>query len=307
LKTALEKNRVRDEGWRVRKDGTRFFAEIILTAVKDENGAIQGFAKITKDITERKQTEEKLQVYSRSLERSNQELEDFVFVASHDLQEPLRKIISFGGFLKKNLGAALDEKNTHYLERIIDASQRMQVLILDLLKLTRVVTKGQRFTPISLSGALAEALSDLEIRISETGAKVETDPLPEIQADPVQIRQLFQNLVGNALKFKKPEEAPRVTIRAQMVGGDFLHSQGQCRLTVSDNGIGFEDIYSEKIFKVFERLHGQKEFPGSGIGLSVCKKIVERHGGTITAQGNPGVGAVFTVTLPLQQDKEIAG
>jgi PAS domain S-box-containing protein len=302
LREALEKGRAEDEGWRVRKDNSRFWGETVLTALIDERGNLMGYAKIIRDITHRRLAEE-IKIYALALEKSNRELQDFAFVASHDLQEPLRKIISFGDFLEKHLGAGLDDKGRHFLERMKSAASRMETLIHDLLMLTRVNTKGRPFALHSLSDVLQEVLQDLETRLAETSGKVEAGTLPEIEADPSQMQQLFQNLLGNALKFHRPGVAPVVEIRSEIVTGDPQFPAPFCRITFKDNGIGFDIKYSEQIFKAFERLHSQHEYPGSGIGLSICRKIVERHGGTISAEGELGKGATFTVILPLRQNK----
>ena len=271
--------------------------------ILDLDGKPRYLLGISEDITEAKRQEE-LRLYTRALEVSNKELQDFVFVASHDLQEPLRKIQSFGEFLQEEYGAQLEGNGKDYLERMRSAAGRMQTLINDLLTLTRVTTKAKPFEPTDLSKVLKDVLSDLELRIHEKKAKMEVGPLPTLEADATQMRQLFQNLVGNALKFQKPGLAPVVRVEAEVLGGP-TPATGQCRIRVKDNGIGFENRYADQIFKVFERLHGRDEYEGTGIGLAVCRKVAERHGGTITAEGFPGEGAVFTVTLPLQQGRKV--
>lgn len=234
-------------------------------------------------------------VAEESLARSNRELEQFAYIASHDLQEPLRKITSFSSRLVSKYRDALGDQGLDYLTRMENATVRMQSLIEGLLVYSRVTTKAQPFSSVNLSTILSEVLSDLETAIRESGATVTSDPLPSIEADPLQMRQLFQNLIGNAIKYHAPGVAPVITVLA-------VPDQSVCTLTVSDNGIGFEQKYAEQIFGVFQRLHGRSsEYKGSGIGLSVCRKIVERHGGTITARGELDKGATFTVTLPLRQ------
>ena len=262
--------------------------------ILDPDGKPKYLLGISEDITEAKRQEE-MRLYTRALEVSNKELQDFVFVASHDLQEPLRKIQSFGEFLQEEYGAQLEGNGKDYLERMRSAAGRMQTLINDLLTLTRVTTKAKPFEPTELSHVLRDVVSDLEIRIQEKKSKVEVGPLPVLEADATQMRQLFQNLVGNALKFQKKGVPPEVKVTAEVLEGS------RCRIQVRDNGIGFDNRYAEQIFKVFERLHGRDEYEGTGIGLAVCRKVVERHNGTISAEGFPGEGAVFTVTLPLKQ------
>ncbi len=268
--------------------------------IRDKDGKPLYLLGISEDITDAKRQRE-LEMYAQALEVSNRELQDFVFVASHDLQEPLRKIQSFGEFLAEEYGASLEGNGKDYLERMRSAASRMQTLINDLLTLTRVTTKAKPFEPVELSQVLKDVLSDLEVRVAEKKAKVELGPLPKIEADATQMRQLFQNLVGNALKFQKPGAPPEVRVEAEVVEGP-RPGEKQCRVRVQDNGIGFDNKYAEQIFKVFERLHGRDEYEGTGIGLAVCRKVAERHGGTITARGTPGQGSVFTVTLPVRQN-----
>jgi light-regulated signal transduction histidine kinase (bacteriophytochrome) len=235
-----------------------------------------------------------------SLARSNRELEQFAYIASHDLQEPLRKITSFSSRLVSKYTDVLGEQGLDYLSRMANATVRMQSLIEGLLTYSRVTTKAQPFSSVNLSTITYEVLSDLETAIRESGAAVTCEGLPSIEADPLQMRQLFQNLIGNALKYHASGVAPVISVRAETSGAD-------CTIVVSDNGIGFEQKYSEQIFGVFQRLHGRSsEYKGSGIGLSVCRKIVERHGGTITARGEIDKGARFTVTLPLRQKLDAA-
>lgn len=187
------------------------------------------------------------------------------------------------------------------MNRMRGAANRMQTLINDLLALTRVTTKAQPFVSVNLSDVLQGVLSDLETRIQEKKARIEVGPLPVLEADATQMRQLFQNLIANALKFQRPGIPPEIRISASPAQKGGVSPGGRCRITVEDNGIGFDNKYGEQIFKVFERLHGRDEYEGTGIGLAVCRKVVERHGGTVKAEGSPGRGSVFTVELPLRQ------
>jgi light-regulated signal transduction histidine kinase (bacteriophytochrome) len=232
------------------------------------------------------------------LERSNRELQDFAFVASHDLQEPLRKIQAFGDRLRTVQSERLDERGLDYLDRMNRAAGRMHTLINDLLMFSRVATKAKPFLPTDLNSIVSDVIGDLEQRIADTGGSVEVGELPEIDADALQMRQLFQNLIANALKFHRKDEKPKVVVRADRAEEA---SDGHCRITVEDNGIGFEEKYLDRIFTPFQRLHARNAYEGTGIGLAVCRKIVERHGGTLTAKSTPGVGSTFEITLPYKQ------
>ena len=244
-----------------------------------------------------KQSEEALKAYAKELERSNQELQEFAYVSSHDLQEPLRKIQTFSDRLSTAYSTRLDVRGQDYLYRMQDAASRMQALIQDLLAFSRVNTQALPFGPVELNQILEEVLTDLEIRIEETGARLSVDELPVVQADRTQMHQLFQNLISNALKFHRPEVPPVIEISCQFLAAGEKQAD-HYQIVVKDNGIGFEDIYNERIFAVFQRLHGRSEFDGSGIGLAICRRIVERHGGQIEAQGRPNIGATFTIILP---------
>jgi signal transduction histidine kinase len=243
------------------------------------------------------------------LERSNRELQDFAFVASHDLQEPLRKIQAFGDRLRTVQAPKFDDQGRDYLDRMHSAAGRMHTLINDLLTFSRVTTKAQPFARTDLNKIAEDVVSDLEARLDETGGSVEIDELPVIEADELQMRQLFQNLIANALKFRKPDIPPQVTVSAEKVpsgtssNGD-LPDVEAVRIYVKDNGIGFDEKYLDRIFTPFQRLHGRNEYEGTGIGLAVCRKIVERHGGALTARSETGKGSTFIATLPVTQSKE---
>ena len=255
------------------------------------DGSIAVVAGSIRDITLQKRQQEELEAAQKRLIESNRDLQDFAYVASHDLQEPLRKIMAFGDRLTNKFDDDLDEQAKDYLNRMQNAAGRMQVLIDDLLTFSRVSTRGGESEPTDLDEVVRGVLGDLEIAIGECGARVEVGELPTVPADPSQMRQLFQNLIGNALKFRRPDTAPVVRVTASQQGPSW-------RIVVMDNGIGFDQQYAEKIFTVFQRLHGRSEYEGSGIGLSVVRRIVERHEGTIDASSAPGEGAVFTITLP---------
>jgi light-regulated signal transduction histidine kinase (bacteriophytochrome) len=296
------------------KDGSWRVLETVSKMIDDSESGISGILVNSRDVTQRNRDEAKLRVYTAKLEQSNRELQDFAYVASHDLQEPLRKVQAFGDRLFRKYNDSLNEEGQDYIRRMRDAAGRMQTLIGDLLTFSRITTKAQPFQSVDLHKICEEVVSDLEVRIEQTGGKVEIGELLTIDADAVQMRQLFQNLIGNALKFHRAGVPPVVKIFAETVsvtGASFTFegqemqtsndSEQVCHLIFEDNGIGFEDKYLEKIFTVFQRLHGRNEYEGAGIGLAVCRKIVERHNGTITASGEVNKGAKFLVTLPLKQ------
>jgi PAS domain S-box-containing protein len=287
--------------------GKRRIVEVIKTAVMSDNGEVIGLLGLFTDITERKLAEAALRDLTVRLERSNRELQDFAYIASHDLQEPLRKIVVFGGRLRVKCGPGLSEECRDYLDRMTNAAARMQTLINDLLSFARVTSKSQRFEQVDLSKAAQEVLTDLETRIEELQAEVEVGPLPTIEAEPLQMRQLLQNLIGNALKFHRLGERPIVKIAATVFPQPDPNAPRNSamrevmRLTVADNGVGFDEKYLDRIFNVFQRLHSRSAYEGTGMGLAIARRIVEHHGGQITARSKPGQGSTFIVELPVQQ------
>lgn len=245
----------------------------------------------------------------QELARSNAELQEFAYIASHDLQEPLRKIQAFGNRLQTQYQDLLGDRGRDYLDRMHNAAERMQALIQDLLSLSQVTTKAQPFIPVDLNQLIVqEVILDLEWQIEQTGGVVKVGNLPIIEADPLQIRQLMQNLISNALKFHPLGVKPIVKVNSQLLdieqGGAEKLVVTHCQITIEDNGIGFDEKYLDRIFNVFQRLHNRSEYEGTGMGLAICRKVVERHGGTITAASTPGKGATFIVTLPTKQGEE---
>ena len=253
---------------------------------------------ISRDITEQRRSEDALEAREQELLERRRELEELTYVSSHDLQEPLRKIRLFGERVLDRCGDQMDPKGRDYLGRMMDAAARMHRLIEDLLLFSRV-SRGVdvRFGAVSPGEVLRAVVRDLEVQIEEAGAELDIGPLPVLEADRSQLHRLFLNLVGNALKYRRPDVRQRITIRGEIV----VHGREVWQATVADRGIGFDDSFRERIFGMFQRLHGRTEYGGSGIGLAVCRKVVELHGGTIEASGVPGEGAVFTVRLPVSQ------
>ena len=282
------------------RDGTFYWVNTTIVPFLDANKNPIRYVSVRYDITERISSQEKLKVEGRKLALSNKELQDFASVAAHDLQEPLRKIQSFADRLRSKSSSALDAETVDYLERIQKSSHRMQTLINDLLDYSRVSTKVQPFAPIDLNQILTQVISDLEIRLEKTAGKIECDDLPRVDADPVQMTQLFLNLINNALKFHKPGVPPLVKVSSRIIEPERNGSE-LCEITVADNGIGFDEKYSDRIFTIFQRLHGRQEYEGTGIGLAICRKIVERHEGKLIAKSIPGEGATFITTLPIHQ------
>jgi len=254
---------------------------------------------VARDVTDSRRLQASLRRAMDDLQSRNRELEDFAFVASHDLQEPLRKIRAFSDRLVSTASAGLDEQAQDYLARITAASRRMQVLIDDLLSYSRISTRAKPFARVPLTEVVAEALADLDTRIEETGATVIVEDLPVIEADRSQLRQVMHNLLANSLKFTAAGRAPHVRVQAERC--DTGTAQEANQVIVEDNGIGFDMQYAERIFSPFQRLHGRSMYQGTGMGLAIVRRIIERHGGKITARGMPGQGAVFVLTLPHTQ------
>ena len=288
----FEQGSVRDYPLALRHASGRLIYVLYNAGVyRDPSGQVQGIFAAARDVTARKAAEEALEQKAQELARSNEELAQFAYVASHDLQEPLRKVVAFGDRLAAQSSAALDEQGRDYLERMQNAAKRMSQLIESLLDLSRVTTKGTEFQPVDLNAVLSEVLADLEVRIQQRAGRVDVEPLPTVMADRSQMRQLFQNLIGNALKFHQENVPPVVRVHAQ-------HQDGAWEIHVEDNGIGFEEKYTDRIFRPFQRLHGKNVFEGSGMGLAICNKIAFRHAGQITAHSQPGRGSDFVLTLP---------
>jgi PAS domain S-box-containing protein len=274
----------------VGKDGSIIPVEVRISFLRDAAGQPTGILGVTRDITERKRAEEQLRRYAAELERSNQELQQFAYVASHDLQEPLRMVTSYLQLLERRYQGQLDADADEFIHFAVDGAQRMYELIRGLLAYSRVGTHGGPFVPVDCEEIVGQVLDNLQIVIGENQATVTYDPLPTVRADPTQMAQLFQNLIGNALKFRG-QRPPEIHVGAEWQGDEWL-------FRVCDNGIGIEIQYAERIFVIFQRLHTREEYPGTGIGLALCKRIVERHGGRIWVESEPGQGSCFFFTLP---------
>ena len=288
----------------IRKGGSVFPVAVRAILVRDETGRPVRLMGIARDITEQKQAKEALERHARDLARSNEELEQFAYVASHDLQEPLRKIRAFGALLADEKSESLDDEGRQYIDFMTDAAARMQTLVSDLLALSRVTTAARPFEDLALGEVFDTVLSDLSVALQEADGRVDVAAAPTVEADRTQMEQLFRNLIGNALKFRRPGVAPRVTV--EMAEGamplDAIPGPAHT-IVVADNGIGFEPDQGSRLFQPFKRLHARHQYEGAGIGLAICEKIVLRHHGRITATATPGAGAAFTVTLPRRQPR----
>ncbi|WEK33485.1 MAG: ATP-binding protein [Candidatus Pseudobacter hemicellulosilyticus] len=251
--------------------------------------------------------QQELQIKLEELNRSNMELEEFAYVASHDLQEPLRKLSTFGERLRNRCGDQLSEEGITYLNRMMASAESMRVLIDNLLEFSRVTRNQHPFTREDLGVLVKNVVDELDLSIEDTHASVLVDPLPVVEIMPLQIRQVFSNLISNALKFRRNDIVPEIRITASRLSSEeqeilkLRSSYPYYRITVADNGIGFEEIYAERIFQLFQRLHGKTEYPGSGIGLAICRKIMDNHQGLIMAESHTGQGASFSIILPEKQ------
>jgi signal transduction histidine kinase len=251
---------------------------------------------------ERQQAESAMREYATELERSNRELQDFANIASHDMQEPLRKILTFSELLRQRYDGSIDDRGRDYLVRMEHSAERLHDLINEMLAYSRIATKAQPFEQVNLNEITKRVLNDLELQIEETGASIEASALPSLEADPTQMYQLIQNLVSNALKFQPADNQPVIKISASQKPESLPGTNGIISLSVSDNGIGFDEKYLDRIFQPFQRLHGSEKYDGTGMGLAICRKIIERHGGSITARSKAGQGSTFIVDLPVSQN-----
>jgi PAS domain S-box-containing protein len=313
---AGRKGKAQHEGWRVRKDGTKFWGSVVITALHGTHNNVIGFTKVTRDLTERKVAEDNLKNKNFQLEEMNaelnvmnKELSSFAYISSHDLQEPLRKIQTFASRILEIDEATLSPKGMDYFKRIQVAAHRMRLLIDDLLSYSRANTAERHYETTDINKIIADVLGDLESTIEEKKAVVECGSLPVMDVIPFQVHQLVSNLLTNSLKFVRQGINPYILIRSTLIDAERVPglpkklSAQYHHLSVTDNGIGFNTDHAHRIFEVFQRLHGKEEYAGTGIGLAICKKIVDNHHGLITAEGTLGSGATFHVYLPKDMPK----
>ncbi|MFC5684102.1 sensor histidine kinase [Flavobacterium sp. MAHUQ-51] len=279
-----------DEGWRVRKDGSRFWGSITINAIHDDEGNVTGYGKVTRDLTAKKHAEEQLQKHFIEIENKNKELEQFAYIASHDLQEPLRSLTNFSELIKSEYQGKVDENLDIYTEFIYGASSRMRDLVKGLLDYTRI-GKEKELQEIDCNKIISDVLIDMNFLIKDKKATITIDKLPQVQGYGTELRLLFQNLIGNALKYVKTDITPSIHISVK-------NQEKNWTFSIRDNGIGIDKNYQEKIFQIFKRLHNRNEYEGTGIGLAHCKKIVELHGGIIWVESEGNNGSTFYFTIP---------
>jgi PAS domain S-box-containing protein len=293
--------RIEVEVQKIRDDDTVIPCIVTATPFREPGGKLTGIIQVTRDINNWKKIENSLSATAEHLRARNMELEDFAHVISHDLKEPLMLIQAFSDRIRVKYAKDLTQKGVGYLERIESSSKRMEHLIDGLLTYSRVSSKAIPFERVELKTIINSVLDDLAVKIEKAHASIHIDnDLPVIEADPLQIRQLFQNIIGNSLKYYHRERNPEITIK-RILFPDQYDNQTYIRFSIEDNGIGFKKEYQTVVFDIFQRLHTSRQFQGTGIGLSICKKIIDRHHGTISAEGVPEQGAKFIITLPLQQ------
>ncbi|WP_053223113.1 PAS domain S-box protein [Roseivirga seohaensis] len=316
LTLAKEKGKAVQENWRVRKDGSLFWASVVITAIKDGNNSIIGYSKITRDLTEKKAADDKLKASAKQLKLKNQELkkmnkelQSFAYVSSHDLQEPLRKIQTFASRIADKEKEVLSERGLDYLNRMQNAANRMQILIDDLLQYSRTTTAEHKFELTSFNKIVEETQQTFKEELEQKGAKFNLSEDVNLEIIRFQFRQLLSNLISNAIKFAKKDTSLVVDIKTKTgignsFGIDSLSPKKQyCNITFSDNGVGFDPQHNEKVFEIFHRLHGKSEYNGTGIGLAIVKKIVSNHNGIIMAEGVLDQGVTFNIYIPINRPK----
>lgn len=291
----------------ITRDGSLKAVEVFGKVLKDQQGEASKVLGTVRDVTRLKQYEQELEVKVQELNRSNHDLEEFAYVASHDLQEPLRKLTTFGERLKNKCADLLTDEGTLYLNRMMASAENMRILIDNLLEFSRVTRTQNPFERKNLQEVVQDALNDQDLEVEEGRAEVQVIDLPAIEMVTTQMRQLFNNLLSNAIKFRRKGVVPKITIKCEKLTQSekdklkLRNGNLYYRIMVADNGIGFEETYSEKIFQLFQRLHGKAEYPGSGMGLAICRKITDNHKGLIMAASTPGHGSTFSIILPETQ------
>jgi len=313
LDEARKSGRAAHEGWRIRKNGTKFWGSVVITALHNHDNEIIGFTKVTRDLTDKKNAEEQDQQHRKSIEDKNAELQainkelaSFNHIASHDLQEPLRKIQTFISKIQEDDLERISEKGKEYFSRVRISANRMQQLISDLLTYSHVNKSDKLFESTDLNSILKVVLEELNPTLEEKKGHVETGDLPTVKVIPFQFEQLFTNIIENSLKYSKPDIHPEISISSSVVNGNDIPEAKESKyrkyhkITISDNGIGFDPKYASTIFTLFQRLHDKAEYTGTGIGLAICKKIVENHNGIISAEGHLNEGSSFHIYIPYQ-------
>ena len=292
INIARKKGIAHDEGWRVRKDGSKFWGSITITAIHNKDNKIIGFGKLTRDLTLKRKAEQARKKHIQELEQKNRELEQFAFIASHDLQEPLRSLISFSEILEQEYKGKVSDDLDQYIDFISQSSSRMKELVNGLLEYSRI-GKESELVEVDSNHLVKEVLEDMTALIKESKAEVTVEALPVVRGYKVDLRQLFQNLVSNALKFVKENTLPKINISASKGSDRWVFS-------VKDNGIGIDASHTEKIFIIFKRLHNRHEYPGTGIGLAHCRKIVELHHGNLWVESKIDEGSTFKFSIPIK-------
>ena len=318
LQRAKQQNKAVQEGWRVRKDGSLFWASVVITAVHNEKNEVIGFSKVTHDLTEKKKSEDalknkkaELEEKNRELQRMNEELQSFAYISSHDLQEPLRKIQTFASRIAEKEKTTLSDNGKYLFKRMQISAERMQALINDLLSYSHTHNLKKDFKKTDLKVVIEQVKLDLTEELLQKNVYIEADNLCTLDIVPFQFKQLFHNLLSNSIKFAHSGRPLRITIGTELINGaalrdlDLRDDTTYCHITYSDNGIGFDQEYSDKIFELFQRLHGNNEYPGTGIGLAIIKRIVENHEGAIRAKGKLGEGATFNMYIPSDQGPDL--
>ena len=305
LKEAREKGKAVYEGWRKRKDGSAFWGSVVLTTLHDAQGTILGFSKLTRDLTDKKQAEDRMKSYLGQLEFKNKELEQFVYASSHDMKAPLRKIRLYNSYVVSSPANQMDQKSIEYLRRSIQAVERMNCLIDDLLAYSKITNLKESFEAVDLNKIIDEIIVFQKDELEKKNIAIHRVNLPVIRAVPFQIKQLMSNLIENAIKYSDPERDGNVsvetaTVPAKALGVATDPFREYHHISVKDNGIGIESDFADKIFELFQRLPNSVNIKGSGIGLAICKKIVQNHNGFIKASGSPGKGTTFSIYLPME-------